>query len=93
MSRSLVILFLLLERLLITTYAQFNALVDLAASGDAYSSAWHGPAQSFTSWGQLAALDVLVSAVGVTPTSGTTTISMTPLSIPAATSTSPAGKP
>ncbi|KAF8993436.1 hypothetical protein BDQ17DRAFT_1368327 [Cyathus striatus] len=42
---------------------QYNALIDLASSGDAYSSAWHGPAQNFTTWGQLAALDVLGSAI------------------------------
>lgn len=42
---------------------QYNALLDLARNGDAYSINWHGPARSFTAWGQLAALDVLVSAI------------------------------
>jgi hypothetical protein len=43
---------------------QYNALLDLAASGNTYSSAWHGPAPTgFTTWGQMAALDVLVSAI------------------------------
>ncbi|KAF8993437.1 hypothetical protein BDQ17DRAFT_1331708 [Cyathus striatus] len=42
---------------------QYNALIDLASNGDAYSSAWHGPAQNYTMWGQLAALDVLGSAI------------------------------
>ncbi|KAL0581799.1 hypothetical protein V5O48_000279 [Marasmius crinis-equi] len=52
-------------KILIHSYVdvQYNALLDLAATGDTYSSAWHGPPQSFTSWGQLAALDVLVSAI------------------------------
>ncbi|KAI0676443.1 endo-1,6-alpha-mannosidase [Trametes maxima] len=42
---------------------QYNALLDLASNGNTYSSAWHGPPQGFTAWGQLAALDVLVSAI------------------------------
>lgn len=43
---------------------QYNALLELASTGNnIYSSAWHGPAQGFTTWGQLAALDVLVSAI------------------------------
>ncbi|KAK7033925.1 hypothetical protein VNI00_012549 [Paramarasmius palmivorus] len=42
---------------------QYNALLDLAANGSSYSSSWTGPPQDFTTWGQLAALDVLVSAV------------------------------
>ncbi|KAJ7777112.1 endo-1,6-alpha-mannosidase, partial [Mycena metata] len=42
---------------------QYNALLDLAATGDTYSSDWHGPPQAFTSWGQLAALDVLTSNI------------------------------
>ncbi|KAF9525923.1 endo-1,6-alpha-mannosidase [Crepidotus variabilis] len=52
-------------RTLIHSYVdvQYNALLDLAASGNNYSSNWHGPAQGFTTWGQLAALDVLVAAV------------------------------
>ncbi|KAL0063493.1 hypothetical protein AAF712_009587 [Marasmius tenuissimus] len=41
----------------------YNALLDLAANGTTYSAAWKGPPQGFTSWGQLAALDVLVSAI------------------------------
>lgn len=52
-------------QVLIQSYidVQYNALLELAANGSTYSSAWHGPPQSFTSWGQLAALDVLVSAI------------------------------
>ncbi|KAK7031733.1 glycoside hydrolase family 76 protein [Favolaschia claudopus] len=48
-------------RTLIHSYGdvQYNALLDLAATGNTYSSAWHGPPQGFTSWGQLAALDVM----------------------------------
>ncbi|KAJ6465208.1 endo-1,6-alpha-mannosidase [Mycena vitilis] len=48
-------------RTLIHSYGdvQYNALLDLAANGNTYSPNWHGPPQSFTSWGQLAALDVL----------------------------------
>ncbi|THG95207.1 hypothetical protein EW026_g6407 [Hermanssonia centrifuga] len=42
---------------------QYNALLELADNGSTYSSAWNGPPQSFTTWGQLAALDVLVSAI------------------------------
>lgn len=42
---------------------QYNALLDLAATGNTYSSAWHGPPQGFTTWGQMAALDVTVSAI------------------------------
>ncbi|KAF9564882.1 endo-1,6-alpha-mannosidase [Agrocybe pediades] len=45
---------------------QYNALLDLASAGNDYSAKWVGPAPaSFNSWGQLAALDVLVAAVGV----------------------------
>ncbi|EEB91234.1 hypothetical protein MPER_10440, partial [Moniliophthora perniciosa FA553] len=52
-------------KILIHSYidVQYNALLDLAATGNSYSSAWAGPPQGFTTWGQLAALDVLVSAV------------------------------
>ncbi|KAJ7654591.1 endo-1,6-alpha-mannosidase [Mycena polygramma] len=52
-------------RTLIHSYGdvQYNALLDLAANGDTYSSNWHGPPQAFTSWGQLAALDVLTSNI------------------------------
>lgn len=52
--------------LLPRTHAQYNALLDLAhnATDDSYSAAWAGPPGAFTAWGQLAALDVLVSAVG-----------------------------
>ncbi|KAJ7173417.1 endo-1,6-alpha-mannosidase [Mycena filopes] len=38
---------------------QYNALLELAATGNTYSSSWTGPPQAFTSWGQLAALDVM----------------------------------
>jgi hypothetical protein len=48
----------------LTTSPQYNALLDLAKKGDSYSAKWHGPPQDFTTWGQLAALDVLVSAIG-----------------------------
>ncbi|EPQ56699.1 endo-1,6-alpha-mannosidase [Gloeophyllum trabeum ATCC 11539] len=44
---------------------QYNALLELAANGDSYSSSWTGPPQSFTTWGQLAALDVLTAAIDV----------------------------
>ncbi|KAJ8094892.1 hypothetical protein PM082_010107 [Marasmius tenuissimus] len=52
-------------KILIHSYidVQYNALLDLAANGTTYSAAWKGPPQGFTSWGQLAALDVLVSAI------------------------------
>ncbi|KAJ7498155.1 endo-1,6-alpha-mannosidase [Mycena galericulata] len=42
---------------------QYNALLELAATGNTYSSSWLGPPQAFTSWGQLAALDVLTSNI------------------------------
>ena len=43
---------------------QYNAVLELASTGNnIYSSAWHGPAQGFTTWGQLSALDVIVSAI------------------------------
>lgn len=43
---------------------QYNAVLELASTGNnIYSSAWHGPAQNFTTWGQLSALDVIVSAI------------------------------
>jgi len=42
---------------------QYNALLDLAATGDTYSANWHGPPHAFTTWGQLASLDVFVSAI------------------------------
>ncbi|KAJ3760171.1 endo-1,6-alpha-mannosidase [Lentinula raphanica] len=45
---------------------QYNALLDLAANGTSYSPSWPGPAQEFTSWGQMAALDVMVSVVNST---------------------------
>jgi hypothetical protein len=44
-------------------FYQYNALLDLAANGTSYSADWHGPPQAFTIWGQLAALDVLTSAI------------------------------
>ncbi|TRM68594.1 glycoside hydrolase family 76 protein [Schizophyllum amplum] len=52
-------------RILIHSYVcvQFNALLELAADGNNYSSAWAGPAQGFTTWGQMAALDVFVAAI------------------------------
>uniref|UniRef100_A0A8H8CE62 Endo-1,6-alpha-mannosidase n=1 Tax=Psilocybe cubensis TaxID=181762 RepID=A0A8H8CE62_PSICU len=53
-------------RILIHSYVdvQYNALLDLASSGNDYSANWLGPQPSgFTTWGQLAALDVLVAAV------------------------------
>ncbi|KAF7317604.1 Glycoside hydrolase family 76 protein [Mycena kentingensis (nom. inval.)] len=52
-------------RTLIHSYGdvQMNALLDLAATGSTYSSAWHGPAQAFTTWGQMAALDVFVTNI------------------------------
>ncbi|KAJ7114063.1 endo-1,6-alpha-mannosidase [Mycena epipterygia] len=52
-------------RTLIHSYGdvQYNALLDLAANGSTYSSNWHGPPQAFTSWGQLAALDVMTSNI------------------------------
>jgi hypothetical protein len=54
----------LLQRL---TIVQYNAMLDLAANGtSSYSSAWAGPPQAFTAWGQAAALDNLV--VGITST-------------------------
>ncbi|KAJ7483428.1 endo-1,6-alpha-mannosidase [Mycena latifolia] len=50
-------------RTLIHSYGDYNALLDLAANGSTYSSNWHGPPQAFTSWGQLAALDVMTSNI------------------------------
>ncbi|KAF8906113.1 glycoside hydrolase family 76 protein [Mucidula mucida] len=52
-------------RTLIHSYAdvQYNALLDLAANGTSYSSAWAGPPQAFTTWGQLAALDVMTTNI------------------------------
>ncbi|KAG2341871.1 endo-1,6-alpha-mannosidase [Suillus weaverae] len=59
-------------RTLIRSYTdvQYNALLDLASNSSSgstwYSPAWEGPAPtSFVPWGQLAAVDVLVSAVSV----------------------------
>ncbi|KAI0727610.1 endo-1,6-alpha-mannosidase [Fomitopsis betulina] len=42
---------------------QYNALLDLADNNNSYAINWHGPATAYTAWGQLAALDVLVSAI------------------------------
>nr|GAT42694.1 glycoside hydrolase family 76 protein [Mycena chlorophos] len=42
---------------------QYNALLELAANGSTYSSSWLGPPQAFTSWGQLAALDVMTANI------------------------------
>ncbi|KAL1742763.1 glycoside hydrolase family 76 protein [Schizophyllum fasciatum] len=52
-------------RILIHSYVcvQLNALLDLAATGYTFSSAWAGPPQAFTTWGQMAALDVFVAAI------------------------------
>ncbi|THU88074.1 endo-1,6-alpha-mannosidase [Dendrothele bispora CBS 962.96] len=52
-------------QILIHSYGdvQYNALLDLAANGNTYSSSWTGPPQDFTTWGQLAALDVLVTNI------------------------------
>ncbi|KAF9499350.1 endo-1,6-alpha-mannosidase [Pleurotus eryngii] len=52
-------------RILVHSYVdvQYNALLDLAANGSTYSSRWAGPPQGFTTWGQLAALDVMTSAI------------------------------
>ncbi|KAL4258367.1 Meiotically Up-regulated protein [Pleurotus pulmonarius] len=52
-------------RILVHSYVdvQYNALLDLAANGSTYSSSWAGPPQGFTTWGQLAALDVMTSAI------------------------------
>jgi hypothetical protein len=47
----------------LTARLQYNALLDLAATGSTYSSNWHGPPQGFTTWGQLAALDVLTANI------------------------------
>ncbi|OJA11364.1 hypothetical protein AZE42_05158 [Rhizopogon vesiculosus] len=57
-------------RTLIQSYIDFNALLDLASTSDSgstwYSPAWEGPGPtSFIAWGQLAAVDVLVSAVRI----------------------------
>ena len=32
-------------------FDQYNAILELAAKGDAYSANWHGPPQDFTTWG------------------------------------------
>ncbi|KAJ4482521.1 endo-1,6-alpha-mannosidase [Lentinula aciculospora] len=52
-------------QILIHSYndVQYNALLELAANGTSYSSSWPGPPQEFTTWGQLAALDVMVTAI------------------------------
>ncbi|KAJ3992205.1 endo-1,6-alpha-mannosidase [Lentinula boryana] len=52
-------------QILIHSYVdvQYNALLELAADGTSYSPSWPGPPQEFTSWGQMAALDVMVSAI------------------------------
>lgn len=48
----------------LTAYVhQYNALLDLADNNNSYAINWHGPATAYTAWGQLAALDVLVSAI------------------------------
>ncbi|PBK59043.1 endo-1,6-alpha-mannosidase [Armillaria solidipes] len=52
-------------RILIHSYVdvQYNALLTQVANGGSYSSDWHGVAQNFTTWGQMAALDPLTVAV------------------------------
>ncbi|SJL17772.1 uncharacterized protein ARMOST_21334 [Armillaria ostoyae] len=52
-------------RILIHSYVdvQYNALLTQVANGGSYSSDWHGAAQNFTTWGQMAALDPLTVAV------------------------------
>ncbi|KAF5352161.1 hypothetical protein D9758_009191 [Tetrapyrgos nigripes] len=42
---------------------QYNALLDLAGNDNVYSASWTGPPQNFTTWGQLAALDVMVASL------------------------------
>ncbi|KDN48784.1 hypothetical protein RSAG8_02771, partial [Rhizoctonia solani AG-8 WAC10335] len=53
-------------RILIHSYVdvQYNALLDLASNGASYGVVWHGPYFGPTSWGQNAALDILVAAIG-----------------------------
>ena len=53
-------------RILIHSYVdvQYNALLDLAANGASYGVVWHGPYNGQTSWGQNAAVDILVAAIG-----------------------------
>ncbi|KAK0457383.1 endo-1,6-alpha-mannosidase [Desarmillaria tabescens] len=52
-------------RILIHSYVdvQYNALLTQVANGGSYSSDWHGAAQNFTTWGQMAALDPLTVAI------------------------------
>ncbi|KAK0444713.1 endo-1,6-alpha-mannosidase [Armillaria borealis] len=50
-------------RILIHSYVDYNALLTQVANGGSYSSDWHGAAQNFTTWGQMAALDPLTVAV------------------------------
>jgi hypothetical protein len=38
-------------------------MLELAANGTTYSSAWNGPPQNFTPWGQAVALDNLVAGI------------------------------
>ncbi|KAF5352188.1 hypothetical protein D9758_009254 [Tetrapyrgos nigripes] len=55
---------------LISSYVdvQYNALLDLAATKNIYSPSWTGPPpKQFTSWGQLAALDVVVASLNTSP--------------------------
>ncbi|KAF8604641.1 endo-1,6-alpha-mannosidase [Ceratobasidium sp. AG-I] len=53
-------------RILIHSYVdvQYNALLDLTANGASYGVVWHGPYNGPTSWGQNAAVDILVAAIG-----------------------------
>ncbi|KAK0203181.1 endo-1,6-alpha-mannosidase [Desarmillaria ectypa] len=52
-------------RILIHSYVdvQYNALLTQVENGGSYSSDWHGAAQNFTTWGQMAALDPLTVAI------------------------------
>ncbi|KAL4246403.1 hypothetical protein ABKN59_009154 [Abortiporus biennis] len=72
---------------------QFNALQDLASAPDTtvYSASWPGPAVGqLTPWGQLAALDVLNSAIGFQPPDQTTTSpSPSSTALPGGTTSSP----
>ncbi|KAG7448744.1 endo-1,6-alpha-mannosidase [Guyanagaster necrorhizus] len=52
-------------RVLIHSYVdvQYNALLTQVEDGGSYSPDWNGPAQNFTTWGQMAALDPLTVAI------------------------------
>lgn len=58
---------------LVLTDVQYNAILDLASASRSnhYSPWWSGPpADHFTAWGQLAALDVLNSALAFVSSQG-----------------------